>query len=110
MLDLEREFAIFLHSVLMGMILLAIYFCFETLRHLFPHKRWMINIEDICYWCMVSVYVFVQLYYTNNGKIRWFSILGVVSGAVFLWKILAVLQKIVEKIYVFVCRKFRKKP
>lgn len=110
MFGLEREFAIFLHSVLMGMVLLATYFCFEALRHLFPHKSWMIDIEDISYWCVVSVYIFVQLYHTNNGKIRWFSILGVVIGAIFLWKILSVLQKTVKKIYAFACRKFHKKP
>lgn len=110
MLELEREFAIFLHSVLMGVIILAFYFCFEALRHLFPHKMWMIHMEDIAYWCTASVYLFVQIYHTNNGKIRWFSVLGVVIGVAFLWKTFSILQKIVKKIYVFVDRKFRKSP
>ena len=108
MLDLEREFSIFLHAVLMGMLMLAFYFCFEALRHLFPHKRWMIHIEDISYWCIVSVYLFVQLYHTNNGKIRWVSALGVVIGAVILWKTSLILRRIAEKIRVFFERKFHK--
>ena len=108
MLGLEREFVIFLHAVLTGMIILAFYFCFEALRHLFPHKRWMIHLEDISYWCIVSVYIFVQLYHTNNGKIRWFNALGVAIGAFFLWEIIAILQKIAEKICVFARRKFGK--
>lgn len=110
MLDLERELAIFVHAVLMGIIILAFYCCFETLRHLFPHKAWMIHIEDISYWCIVSVYLFVQIYHTNNGKIRWFSALGLVLGVVFAWKMFSILKKIAKKIYIFVGRKFRKNP
>ena len=109
MLDLEKELSVFLHAVLMGILALAFYFCFEALRHLFPHKRWMIHIEDICYWCIVSVYLFVQLYYTNNGKIRWFGALGIVIGAGILWKTVLLFQKVAEKIRAFFRKKFYKK-
>ena len=110
MLEIEREIAIFVHAVLMGVIMLAFYLCFEVLRHLFPHKAWMIHMEDICYCIVAFIYLFVQIYHTNNGKIRWFSVLGVVFGILFLWKTFSIFKKVAKKIYIYVERKFRKNP
>lgn len=110
MLKIERELAIFLHACLMGNVLCAGYLSFTALRHLFSHRKWMIHAEDALYWSSVSIYLFVQIYHTNNGKIRWFSVLGVVIGAIFLWKILCSAQKILKKIYTCLEQKFHKNP
>lgn len=105
---IEREIGIFIHAVLMGMILYAGYLSFVVLRHLFTHKKWMVHGEDFLYWSCVSIYLFVQNYHTNNGKIRWFSVLGIVLGTIFLRKIRFIVGKIIKKMYTYVERKFLK--
>lgn len=110
MIDMERELALFLHACLIGMILLACYVVLAVIRRLFCHRKWMVHLEDIGYWTGVSIYLFVQFYHTNNGKIRWFSVLGIVIGALFLWKTLLSLEKGVKKMYDFARRKMGKTP
>ena len=110
MLEIERELVIFLHAFLVGIVVFACYVCLGVVRKCLPHRNWVINIEDAGYWTGVSIYLFVQFYHTNNGKIRWFGVLGIVLGALFLWKILAILEKMVKKIHDFAGRKMGKKP
>ena len=108
--EIEREVTVFFHAFLMGIIIAAgLFFC-EVLKHLFSHKKWMVHMEDILYWGSVSIYLFVQIYHTNNGKIRWFNTLGIVLGAFFLWKTLTNVLKIMKKIYIYIRRKFHKSP
>lgn len=108
-MNLEKEAILFLHSVLTGVIVFALYMCLQVLRRLIPHKKCMIQIEDFLYWILMAVYLFVQIYHTNNGKIRWYSVLGIVVGGVLLWKSFAIFRKYVEKLYTHMKRKFRKK-
>lgn len=107
--DIGREMAIFFHAVLMGIILFAGYQVREALGHLLPKKRWLVHAGDILYWTGASFYLFVQIYYTNNGKIRWYGVLGLVFGAIFLQKILSLLQKMAKKMYNYVIGKIHKK-
>ncbi len=101
--------AIFFHAVLMGIVLFAGYQAREALGHLLPERRWRVHVGDILYWTGASFYLFVQIYYTNNGKIRWYSVLGLVFGTIFLKKILSILQKTAKKMYNYVAEKIHKK-
>ena len=58
-----------------------------------------IEIEDFLYWIATAIYLFVQIYHTSNGSIRWYFVLGVVLGvavSTFLWKRI---EKMLKKIY-----------
>lgn len=107
---IEQEFAVFLHATLNGIFGYALYSSLKVMRKLIPHKKVVVQIEDLVYWIFMGGYLFVQIYHTNNGKIRWYSILGLVVGCIFLWKILLILRKMWKKIYVFVDGKMRKNP
>lgn len=107
---IEQEFAVFLHAVLNGIFGFALYSTLKVMRKLIPHKNVVIQMEDFCYWVFMGGYLFVQIYHTNNGKIRWYSILGLVVGCIFFWKTFLVLKKIWKKIYVFVDKKKGKSP
>lgn len=105
---IKWELAVFLHAVVNGIFGFALYLSLKTLRKLISHKSWMTQIEDACYWMFMGGYLFVQIYHTNNGKIRWYSILGVVFGCFFMWKIFRIFKNVVEKMYVFIRRKMGK--
>lgn len=100
-----KEFAVFLHAGLTGILVVAVYLSLRVLRRLINHALWVINIEDAVFWVLTSVYMFVQIYYTSAGLVRWYFVLGVVVGLI-LMKILATLA---EKIYKKMCDFTRKK-
>ncbi len=87
------EIMAFVQAVVSGMIVYSSYFCLRKLRKIIPHKLVAISIEDGLFWFVVSIYLFVQIYYTSNGSIRWYFVLGVVFGVLFLH----ILNRCVEK-------------
>ena len=103
-----EEFAVFVHACLTGIVITASYECLRTVRHLFRHRAWMIDLEDIVYWIVVSLYVFVQIYHTISGVIRWFFALGVVVGVCIFRIFVYLIKKIYKKIYVLSHGKNRK--
>ena len=110
MIGIEKELLIFLTAFSSGLFLRGTYRCLECFRDIVKHSFLVVGIEDLFYWIFVEMYLFVQIYHTNNGKIRWYSILGLVVGCIFLWRILLILRKMWKKIYVFVDGKMRKNP
>lgn len=80
MLGIEKEAAIFLYACLSGTELYLVYQVICYFRSLVRHSMWVINFEDIIYWLFVSIYLFRQMYRTTYGEIRWFFVLGVISG------------------------------
>ena len=82
MSGIEAEGMAFVQAVLSGMIVYCGYFCIRKLRCMIPHNLVAISIEDGLFWIVVSIYLFVQIYYTSDGSIRWYFVLGVVIGTV----------------------------
>lgn len=93
------EGAAFLVAVLAGMIVYSAYMCIRKLRRLVRHNLLVIAIEDMAFWVGTAVYLFVQIYHTSDGSIRWHFILGVVSGAVILALSVKICKKINKKMY-----------
>lgn len=63
---------------------MALVFCYEVLRLL----RWMswhsgilIWIEDILYWAVAAIPVYYIFFIYNDGEIRWYGALMLVTGA-----------------------------
>ena len=71
----------------------------NVFRQLVEHSLFIIGIEDIIFWLGAALYVFVQIYYTSDGGIRWYFILGLVFGAIFSSVVLRKLKKGRKKIY-----------
>lgn len=88
------ECARFISAILDGIVVASAYLSLHVLREIIPHKLWVINLQDIIYWCGVSSYLFVQIYYTNNGNLRWFDVLGLVFGVIISYFILKKIRKI----------------
>ena len=100
MTGIREEVFSFLTAVLSGGIVRLLYQCLVCFRYIFKHKLIVIEIEDLLFWILSAVYLFVQIYHTSDGSIRGYFVLGIVLGVLiftFFWrKIENKLKKIYE--------------
>ncbi len=95
--EIGEELIIFLVSVVTGIMLRLIYQSISCLRQLISHSRLAMGVEDMIFWTGAALYVFVQIYHTSDGSIRWYFILGLVFGAAFCTMILIKIEKMSKK-------------
>lgn len=105
---IETEFLVFVHAVLCGVFVTSVYLALRVLRRLFGHLLWVIQLEDGIYWLFTTIYVFVQVYHTSDGIVRWHFVLGVVFGVILLRFFTVLAKKADQKICVFTKKKFVK--
>ena len=98
MLGLEKEMAIFVHAIIAGMVVYGTYTLLRVIRRIIGHNLLSISIEDFLFWVGTSFYLFIEIYYTSDGSVRWFFILGVVLGMIMLSFLIFLTKKICEKI------------
>lgn len=84
MLGVGREVIVFAVAVFSGAIVRLTYRCLSCFREIIKHSLLVMGIEDLIFWVGAALYIFVQIYQTSSGSIRWYFVLGVVSGAVFM--------------------------
>lgn len=99
MSGIGTEMEIFVHAVLTGIFAASVYLSLRVIRRLVSHALWVLNLEDAVYWIFTSLYLFVQIYHTSDGVIRWPFVLGVVVGVVIMLVLGHFAQKIEQKIY-----------
>lgn len=75
-----REWYFWLYSIVTGAGFAFAYDWIRLFRRFFRHKRWLVDLEDICYWIMCFFISFSLLYYGNYGVIRFFAVLGAGVG------------------------------
>lgn len=96
---IRAEGAAFLEAVLSGMTLYCVYTCIRLLRRIIHHTLSAIAAEDFLFWIGMALYLFVQIYHTSNGSIRWYFVLGVVLGGIFFHQMSKFILKIRKKMY-----------
>ncbi len=97
-MGIGKELFIFLLAVLAGAIVRLAYRCISCLREVVHHAHWVIELEDLIYWIGTAIFLFVQIYYTSSGSVRWYFILGVGIGGIIMSVFLAITGKICRKI------------
>lgn len=105
MLGIGKELMIFLEAVLSGITVLAFYQALRVLRRLIRHGLFAVTAEDFLFWLGTSCYLFYEIYETCDGSIRWYFVIGVMSGIL----IFAGISKSFQNLYTKVERKIRKK-
>ena len=75
-----REWYFLLYSIAAGTGMAFAYDNLRLLRRLIPHKRFMVDLEDILYWTACFLASFYLLYYGNDGVIRFFAVSGAGLG------------------------------
>lgn len=88
-----------LTAILSGAIVRLCYQCLICFRHIFKHKLIAIEIEDLLFWIGTAIYLFVQIYHTSDGSIRWYFVLGIVSGALISTVFCKKVKENLKKIY-----------
>jgi spore cortex biosynthesis protein YabQ len=99
MAGIREEILGFLAAILSGGIVRLWYQCLICFRHIVKHKWLAIEIEDILFWIVTSVYLFVQIYHTSNGSVRWYFALGIVLGVAISTIFWRKFEKQLKKIY-----------
>ena len=116
MMEVKEELIIFLLAVVSGGIVRLSYRFLHCVRQIVRHNLLAIEIEDFLFWIFSALFLFVQIYHTTSGSIRWHFVLGVVFGTVIssfaLWKAEKVYKKIYTRnqknLFVFLRKKIKK--
>ena len=94
---IKEEMVVFLVAVLSGAIVCLVYQCIRCFRRIVAHRLAAIGAEDIIFWLGSAVYMFVQIYHTSDGSIRWYFLLGVVLGVILMSVFLNGAGKLIKK-------------
>ncbi len=105
-----KEAWLFVDSLYTGLIIMAIYDVLRLFRNIINHKNIFISIEDFVFWNMAGIFIFSLIYSENDGRIRWFIIVGIFIGAVVYSKsfgqfLVKYLSKFINKILNIVLKK-----
>lgn len=98
MLGLEKELEVFVHAVLSGIIVYGVYTLIRIIRRIIKHSLLGISIEDFLFWVGTSFYLFIQIYNTSDGRVRWYFVLGIVAGMILLALVIFLTKKMFRKI------------
>ncbi len=74
-----------LYSFGMGIFITFIYDILRIWRRVCVHNNLFISLEDILFWIFCAISVFYMMHTQSNGTLRWFAILGALTG-MFLYK------------------------
>ena len=96
---IREETMIFLMAIMSGLIVRLVYRCISCLRQIIRHNHFVTEMEDMVYWVGSAIYLFVQIYNTSDGVIRWYFVLGVAFGAVLMTVFIQRVEAGFQKIY-----------
>ncbi len=74
----ENEFL--LHALLMGIFITFLYDLLRIFRRVIPHNTFFVSLEDLGFWVYCGAEVFLLMYHESNGTLRWFAVIGALSG------------------------------
>lgn len=83
----ENEFL--LQALFMGIFITFVYDILRIFRRVFPHKNFLVSLEDIAFWIYCAAKVFLLMYYESNGTLRWFAVLGALAGMLLYKKLVS---------------------
>lgn len=86
----SETFAFFL-SVVVGFTMGMFYDVFRIFRISFKNPKWLVFIEDVAYFSVISIITFMIVLNYNNGKLRGFLVVGELLGAICYFFTLSVL-------------------
>ncbi|MEE0884643.1 MAG: spore cortex biosynthesis protein YabQ [Faecalimonas sp.] len=81
-LGIGKELSVFLQAVLAGNIIYLAYSVIRVVRRLWKHNLFFVSLEDLIFWIGTGIYLFVRIYQTSDGIIRWYFVIGVLLGGI----------------------------
>lgn len=107
---IQNQTYVFLCSLFVGMILAVIFDFFRILRRKGNTPNYVVYIQDIIYWIIVTFIIIMSAFITNDGELRGYMFIGYILGAIiyivtiskyilkFVNKLLDFIEKILNKI------------
>lgn len=83
----ENEFL--LHALFMGIFITFIYDLLRIFRRVVPHRGFFVSAEDLLFWIYCGEEVFLLMYHESDGTLRWFAVLGALTGMVLYRKLVS---------------------
>ncbi|MBQ8248000.1 MAG: spore cortex biosynthesis protein YabQ [Lachnospiraceae bacterium] len=80
--EILNEVRLFTTSVALGAALTFVYDGWLIFRNVFKHNLFWISVEDLLFWIIAAVAVFMSLHEQNNGVLRWFIVIGAGIGMI----------------------------
>lgn len=99
MLEIGEEIAVFLQAFLAGSMVFLVYCCIRIVRRLIKHNLFFVSVEDFLFWTGTGIYLFVEIYNTSDGSIRWFFVTGVMIGGMLTYGVTKLAGKLYQKIH-----------
>ena len=97
-LGIGKELSVFLQAVLAGNLIYLVYALIRVMRRLWKHNLFFISLEDLIFWIGTGIYLFVRIYQTSDGIIRWYFVIGVLLGGILTHFIISqISKKYIEK-------------
>ena len=81
-LGIRKELVIFLQAILAGNLVCLAYHVIRIFRRLVRHNLFWVSFEDILFWIGTGLYLFISIYQTSNGSIRWYFVVGAILGGI----------------------------
>lgn len=108
---IQEEVSIFIEAAWQGMLIAVCYDALRVLRRVIKHKDIIVNIEDYIFWVIVGLAVFSMIFQNNDGVVRGYIFLALVTGAYTYHKsVSSFLVRYISKILNFVITLLLKKP
>lgn len=111
LIPINNQAYIFLYLVFGGMVIAFVYDLFRVSRKAIRTNNILVYIQDMLFWLVVSIIMFVTLFFCNAGEIRGYALIAILLGAILyelvlsdiivrlLLTVINVLKKIVVYIY-----------
>lgn len=81
-LGIEKELSVFLQAILAGNFIYLAYSVIRVVRRLWKHNLFFVSLEDLIFWIGTGIFLFVRIYQTSDGIIRWYFVIGVLLGGI----------------------------
>ena len=78
---IAAEAGLFLRSLLWGLMLGFGYEMTRWIGKALLRRKWWNGLEDLLYWSVCTVLIFVMIQKENSGIVRWYILAGMAAGA-----------------------------
>ncbi len=79
---IQNQTYVFLWSVVIGAFLALVFDFFRILRRKGKTPNYIVYIQDIIYWIIVTLIIITSAFITNDGELRGYMFIGYILGAV----------------------------
>lgn len=79
---IQNQTYVFLWSLFVGIMLAVIFDLFRILRRKGNTPNYIVYIQDIIFWIIVTFIIIMSAFITNDGELRGYMFIGYILGAI----------------------------